>query len=364
MSTGIILLNFGEPEDPTPEAVVAYLERIFRTNMSLEGNLPPERVRARVRQLAEERAPGLIEELESIGGSPLNRQALAQAEVLEAELARRGHDVRCYVAYQFAEPLIADVVRRAREDGVTRVIGFPVYPLAGPSTTVAALDDLRRAVDEARWDVELREVGGWHRHPAFTAMWADAARRTADAAGIDLRDPRVRLVFSVHGTPMKYIEAGSRYVEYAEEACAAVAEALGVAMYEIGYQNHTNRPVAWTQPDIEAVIERVDADHVVVVPIAFMREQSETLAELDHELREEAESRGLGFHRVPVPHDDPRLAGLLADVVAPLLEGPADRVGVGAADAAGDEARGGAPGVAACECRPGACCMAGAVPVG
>lgn len=151
MSTGIILLNFGEPEDPTPEAVVAYLERIFRTNMSLEGNLPPERVRARVRQLAEERAPGLIEELESIGGSPLNRQALAQADVLEAELARRGHDVRCYVAYQFAEPLIADVVRRAREDGVTRVIGFPVYPLAGPSTTVAALDDLRRTVDEARW---------------------------------------------------------------------------------------------------------------------------------------------------------------------------------------------------------------------
>lgn len=120
---------------------------------------------------------------------------------------------------------------------------------------------------------------------------------------------------------MKYIEAGSRYVEYAEEACAAVAEALGVAMCEIGYQNHTNRPVAWTQPDIEAVIERVDADHVVVVPIAFMREQSETLAELDHELREDAESRGLGFHRVPVPHDDPRLAGLLADVVAPLLEG-------------------------------------------
>lgn len=347
MDTGIILLNFGEPEDPTPEAVVAYLERIFRTNMALEGHLPPERVRARVKQLAEERAPQLIEELEAIGGSPLSRQALAQADMLEAELGRRGHAVRCYVGYQFAEPLIADVVRRAREDGVSRLIGFPVYPLAGRSTTVASLDDLRRAIDEAGWEVEVAEVGGWHRHPDFTAMWADAVRRTLEASGVSLSDPRVRLVFSVHGTPMKYIEEGSRYVEYAEEACAAIAAAVGAETYDIGYQNHTNRPVAWTPPDVEAVIEEVDADHVVVVPIAYMREQSETLAELDHDLREDAESRGLGFHRVPVPHDDPRLAALLADVVEPLLTEPAS----------------GAPATGGCQCRPGACCMAGAVAV-
>ena len=131
MDTGIILLNF---EPGSDAGSVAYLERIFRTNMALEGHLPPERVRERVKQLAEERAPGLIEELESIGGSPLHRQAVAQADALEAELARRGQGVRCYVAYQFTEPLIADVVRQAREDGVSRVIGLPVYPLAGPST--------------------------------------------------------------------------------------------------------------------------------------------------------------------------------------------------------------------------------------
>ncbi|HEX7118558.1 MAG TPA: ferrochelatase [Longimicrobiales bacterium] len=344
METGILLLNFGEPESATPEAVVPFLERIFATNMSLEAHLPAEAARARVRQLAEERAPGLIEEYESIGGSPLNRQARGQADALEAELVRRGHAVRCYVAYQFADPLIADVVRRAREDGVGRLVGLPVYPLAGPSTTVAALEDFRRAVAEARWDVPVGEVGGWHGHPHFTAMWADRVRETAAGAGVALDDPRVRLIFSVHGTPMKYIEEGSRYVEYAEAACAAVAAAVGAGDYRIGYQNHTNRPVAWTRPDVEAVIEEVDADHVVVVPIAFMREQSETLAELDHELREAAESRGLAFHRVPVPHDDPRLAALLADVVEPLLTA----AGAGA----------GAP--RRCRCRPGAHCLSGA----
>ncbi len=341
--TGVILLNFGEPEEPTLEAVVPFLERIFTTNMPLEGNLSPEAARARVRELAQQRAPGLIEEYEEIGGSPLNEQARAQADALAAELARRGHEVRSYVAYQFAEPLIADVVRKAREDGVDRLIGLPVYPLCGPSTTVASLTDLRRAVQEAGWDVPLGEVGGWHRHPHFVAMWADRVRETVAAGGVALDDPRVALVFSVHGTPMRYIERGSRYVEYAEEACEAIAAAVGVEDYRIGYQNHTNRPVAWTQPDVEKVIEEIDADHVVVVPIAFMHEQSETLAELDQDLREDAEARGLGFHRVPVPHDDARLAVLLADVTEPLITGSA------------------AAELSDCECSPGAVCCGAAV---
>ncbi|TVR66522.1 MAG: hypothetical protein EA422_01990, partial [Gemmatimonadales bacterium] len=66
---------------------------------------------------------------------------------------------------------------------------------------------------------------------------------------------------------------------------------------------------------------------VVVDPVSFMHEQSETLAELDHELREEAEERGLGFHRVPVPHEDPRFARVLADLMEPFLTGEPSSVG-------------------------------------
>src|SRR5690606_12529800 len=79
--------------------------------------------------------------------------------------------------------------------------------------------------------------------------------------------------------------------------------------------NHGNRPIDWTQPDIDDVIREIDAERVVVVPVSFMHEQSETLAELDHDLREEAEERGLQFFRVPIPHDDPRFYRLLADLV-------------------------------------------------
>ena len=94
------------------------------------------------------------------------------------------------------------------------------------------------------------------------------------------------------------------------------ARGSGSSRYRIGYQNHSNRGIEWTAPDIEAVVRSAaPARRVVVDAVSFMHEQSETLAELDHDLREEAEEVGLEFHRVPVPHDDPRFAGILASLV-------------------------------------------------
>ena len=319
MDTGVVLLNFGEPERPTEEEVVPFLERIFTVNASLEGDPSRDEIRTRSRALAQRRAPGLIEEYRRIGGSPLNRQAAQQADALRDELARRGRRVRTYLGMQFTQPDMAAAVAQASADGVRRLVALPVYPLCGASTTVAALAALSDAIAAERWPVERHEISGWHTHAVYTELRADGIRTTAQDAGLDLADARVRLIFSAHGTPMKYIREGSRYDVYVRDCCRRVAAAAGVARYDIGYQNHTNRPVEWTQPDIEKVIEDVEADAVIVVPISFMHEQSETLAELDLGLRAEAEARGLAFHRVPVPHDDPRFATVLADLVEERL---------------------------------------------
>ena len=321
MKSAVIVLNFGEPEHATMEEVVPFLERIFMMNASLEDADAYERALKRSRQLARERAPGLIDELNKIGGSPLHAQARQEARALQQELKRRGHDVPVFIGMQFTEPSIADAVAQARAYGAERLVALPAYPLCGRSTTIAALEDLARAVEQAKWDVELREITGWHTHPKYTQLRADAIRRTYDQHGIALDDPRVRLVFSAHGTPMKYIQEGSKYQEYVLDSCARIARALGVQQYEIGYQNHANRPgVEWTKPDVEDVIANVDADAVVIDAVAFLHEQSESLAELDHDLREDAEARGLKFYRVPIPFDDPRVAEVLADLVEPLVK--------------------------------------------
>ncbi len=339
MKTGIIALHFGEPAQATPEHVIPFLERIFFANANLEGLPTREAKERRSLELAERRAPGLIKEYDEIGGSPLNEQAYAQGRELGLELVRRGHGVHVYSAFQFTHPLIAEVVQQARADGVERLIGLPVYPLCGPSTNVASLDGIQAALDELEWNVDFEGITGWHRHPTYLDMRADRIRQLIDEREIDFETPGTRLVFSAHGTPKKYLDEGSRYVEYVEEFCAEIGRLLEVEDYVIGYQNHTNRGIEWTQPDVEEVIRTIEADTVVVDPVSFMHEQSETLAELDHELKEEAEEVGLEFHRVPIPHDDPRFARLLADVVEPLITGQDSPLGLR---------------LAPCRCRPAA----------
>ncbi|PSP75473.1 ferrochelatase [Halobacteriales archaeon QS_1_68_20] len=322
MDASVVLLNFGEPPEPERDTVEEYLTRIFYNNADLEDYDTEEAAMERSRELARRRAPGLIEEYEEIGGSPLNPQSEAQADALKAELADRGHDVETYVGLQFMEPLVEDAVESVRADRHDRVVGLPIYPLCGPSTTVAALEEFEEAVAAADdWDPQLHQVTGWHRHPLYNRIRADAITDYADEHGLDLDDEDTALLFSAHGTPQYYLERGSRYGIYVEEWCETMAAMVGVDDYLLGYQNHENRDIPWTGPDVEAVLEETDADRLLVDPVSFMHEQSETLSELDDELKEEAEAEGIEFHRVPIPHDDDRFAEVLADLIEPFLAG-------------------------------------------
>ena len=345
MKSAVLLLNFGEPEHPVLEEVVPFLERIFSINDRLEGR-EGEAARSRAHKLAEMRAPGLIEEYRLIGGSPLRVQADEQTSLLEAELTRRGHDVVCILGMQFTEPFIIDAIRQARAAGAEQIIALPVYPLCGPSTTVAALERVEADMRTQLWSAPVRQISGWHHHPAYLQFRADAILDVARKNGLSFDDPRTKLVFSAHGTPIRYIEEGSRYDIYVREFCADVARTVGAPDYVIGYQNHTNRPIEWTQPDVEGVIEQIDADHVIVDPVSFMHEQSETLAELDHELKGTADARGLGFHRVPIHHAAPRFISFLADLAEPFLDGAAPEPPAGSERPWGD-----------CRCKPGAYCL-------
>lgn len=319
MTTGIVLLNFGEPAEPERERVVEYLERIFFANADLEEADSEKEARERARQLAERRAPGLMAEYEEIGGSPLIEQAEVQAELLDAALSERGYDVTTYNGMQYTEPFIEDAVRAAREDDVDLLVGLPVYPLCGPSTNVLALDELEDTAADLGWDVETRGITGWHRHPTYNRVRADAIRSFLSEHDLDPNDSDTAFVFSAHGTPTHYLEEGSRYDVYVEEFCETVAAMVDVEEYHLGYQNHGNRDIPWTEPETEDLVEELDHGTVVVDPVSFLHEQSETLSELDVELVEDAIDDDQEFYRVPIPHDDERLGDLFADLVEPFL---------------------------------------------
>ena len=324
---GVLVVNFGEPENLAPEVVQSYLERIFLQNVDLE-NHEAEAAVARAKQLAARRAPGLIEEYEAIGGSPLNRQVDAQVGHLLEALVGRGWAVKAYSALQFMEPTIADKVREAHDDGVEHLVVVPLYPICGASTTVAAIARVQQELEELDWSPRLNYVAGWHDHPDYVSLRVSNIREYVEANGLDLSDPDTLLYFSVHGTPLKYLNEGNRYDRYVEEHTRRISTELRLeGRYTVGFQNHSNRKIEWTQPNNEDRIDTLAEHRMVVVPISFMHEQSETLGELDHDLRDYVEEKGKEFYRVPVPHDDARFIGFLTELVSAL-------VGRGAEDAA------------------------------
>lgn len=317
---GVLVVNFGEPAEPTLENVESYLERIFLQNVDLEDEGTETAVAVgRARQLATRRAPSLLQDYERIGGSPLNKQADAQADALEEELVARGWNARVYSAFQFTTPSIADKVRAARIDGVADLIVLPVYPICGQSTTVAAIRRAREAIRALDWSPRLRCLSGWHDHPDYASLRAENVDRFTRARGLSLQEPDTLLYFSVHGTPVKYLNEGNRYDRYVDEYTRRIAALLGVGeRYAVGFQNHTNRKIEWTQPENEDRIDQVVERQLVVEPVSFMHEQSETLVELDHALRRYVEAKGKTFHRVPVPQNDQRFVKFLADLLTEL----------------------------------------------
>lgn len=320
MDPVVLFIAFGEPPRPDRSLVETYLEEIFYQNANLEGARTEDERGSRARTLAERRAPGIMAEYERIGGSPLNEQARAHARQVTDALERAGWAVEPVVAFQFMSPSIEERVASLRERDPPTIVTVPLYPLCGPSTTVAGLERVEAAIEAAPdFSPRIAQLSGWHRHPAYLRSRATTIRETADAADVDLDDAETQLLFSAHGTPQQYVDTGSRYVDYVEEYCGAVARILDVDDYALGYQNHENRDIPWTTPEIEDLVAELSVDRLVVDPVSFIHEQSETLAELDMDLAETAAAAGIEFHRVPTPHGHDDITGLLADLAISLL---------------------------------------------
>jgi ferrochelatase len=125
---------------------------------------------------------------------------------------------------------------------------------------------------------------------------ADGARKAYDAAKT-YGTPRVLL--TAHGLPEKIVKAGDPYQTQCEITAKALVDALAIPNldYVICYQSRVG-PLKWIGPATDKEVLRAGADKVpvVMVPIAFVSEHSETLVELDMEYRDLADQKGVPFY--------------------------------------------------------------------
>lgn len=311
----VVLFNLGGPD--SPEAVRPFLRNLFSDPAILPAPAPVRFLLSRY--IAGRRAAPAREAYEQLGGaSPLLEQTEAQARALETALADAGRDARCFVAMRYWHPRAAAVLPAVRDWQPDEIVALPLYPQFSTTTSGSSLAEWRKL---AGANASLRVLCC---HPLLAGLidaWAEplaAAIRRARAAA------PVRVLFTAHGLPERVIAKGDPYawqVERTAEALRAAAEARldehdGID-WRVTWQSRAT-PEKWLQPDTEAEVEAAASEGLALVlaPIAFVSEHSETLVELDIEYRAVAERTGAAaWERVGTPRTAPSYIEGLAALV-------------------------------------------------
>jgi len=309
----VILFNLGGPD--SLEAVQPFLRNLFSDPAILR---VPSLIRGPLaRFIAGRRAPKARGIYEQIGGSsPILGQTEAQARALEAALgaAGEGHEWRGYVCMRYWHPMTEAVVRSVERFAPDRIVLLPLYPQFSTATTASSFKAWN---DLARFEAPTEVVKDYPTDPGFIAASVALVEEGLAQAGAGPR----RLLFSAHGLPERVIRAGDPYQSQVERTAKAIAESLGGLDWSVCYQSRVG-PLKWIGPSTDAEIARAGADKVAVVlyPLSFVSEHSETLVELDIEYRHLAERAGVpAYVRVPTVGTHPLFIAGLARLVRDAL---------------------------------------------
>jgi len=314
----VVLFNLGGPD--APESVRPFLVNLFTDPAILR---VPGWVRPWLgRFIAWRRTKPASENYAILGGrSPLLELTQQQAAALETALnADDGVETKVFIAMRYWHPMSDACAAAVKEWGPDEILLLPLYPQYSSTTTGSSAAAWAEAASRIGLDVPTTTLCCFHSDAGFADATAAIVREAWNKARAEL-DPAVplRILFSAHGLPESIVTAGDPYQWQVEQSVARVAERLGIEGLDqaICYQSRVT-PQKWIGPSTEAELERAahDGTAVLVVPIAFISEHSETLVELDVEYRELAHRLGVpGYFRAPAQNADPAFIASLAALV-------------------------------------------------
>ncbi len=276
---GVLLVNLGTPDAPTPAAVRRYLAEFLSDRRVVE---IPRLVwwpilHGIILTTRPKKSAHAYQQVWTDKGSPLAAITADQAEALQTRL---GDGVRVAWAMRYGNPSIVSGIDALRRAGCQRIVLAPLYPQYCAATTGTVVDAAGGALGAMRWQPALRTLPPYHDDPAYIAALAADLGAQLDALAFT---PEV-LLLSFHGMPERTRVLGDPYYDH----CVASARLLETALGRTGlrvkttFQSRFGR-AKWLDPATDAVLVAEagkGTKRVAVAAPGFASDCLETLEEL------------------------------------------------------------------------------------
>lgn len=321
--TGVLVVNLGTPDAPTPEAVRRFLAEFLSDRRVVDlPRLPWQLVlRTVILPFRPARSARAYREIWTPAGSPLLTGTEALTRALERRLETLVADPPAVaMGMTYGNPPVDRALATLDAAGISRLVVLPLYPQYSATTTAAALDRVDAALARGRAPPERVVIEDYHAEPGYIEALAASvgrARRTFD-----------HLLFSFHGIPRRYAGAGDPYGERCHATANLVAAKLALPQerWSVAFQSRVGG-ARWLEPYTEDRLRALAAGgcrHLAVACPGFAVDCLETLEEIA--IRGAATfvaAGGAAFEYIPALNDDAAQVDCLARLVtARLRPGP------------------------------------------
>ena len=296
MKKAIILFNLGGPDKL--ENVEPFLFNLFYDPAIL--NLPKFLRYPLAKLISNRRAPIAKKIYKELGGSsPILKLTIDQSNALEQRLnyTNNEHEHKCFIVMRCWKPRADDVIKDVINYNPEEIILLPLYPQYSAATSGSSIKEWNDVCKKNNYEVKTSTICCYPTNSLFVKSHVIEIEKKINKLN------NYKLIFSAHGLPEKNIKKGDPYQWQVEQSVASIVKSLNMNNLDwiLSYQSRVG-PLKWIGPSTDDVIIENSklGKKIVLVPIAFVSEHSETLVELDIEYKELANKNGCkDYIRIP-----------------------------------------------------------------
>ncbi len=296
MKKAVILFNLGGPD--SLDAVEPFLFNLFNDPAII--SLPNFLRYPLAKFISKRRTPVAKAIYAEMGGkSPILEETQTQADAIESNLKNEDDEYKCFIVMRCWNPRAIETIKKVKKFNPEQIILLPLYPQYSNATSGSSIKEWLDICYKEKLKTETKIICCYPTEKDFILSYANLIKQKIDLKKLE----EITLIFSAHGLPENKIKQGDPYQWQVEQSVNELVKKLGIGNlnYILSYQSRVG-PLKWIGPSTEKVIkdEAKKQKIIIVVPVAFVSEHSETLVELDIEYKKLAEENGSkDYIRVP-----------------------------------------------------------------